>query len=319
MKTCTCYHSTGCQPIRPLKEQISAEQMERIRKAFPSVKPTNEEPLATRTDAVEQAPAEPKHAVISRGPVTPFHTGYARIDNAITDALRGKSQELKDGVYDIIRNDLLPHNVHGLEEEDRLALIGLGVEKAEYLADQYMDGAAKSSFMEAIRSIARIGTQGTRVGSCEMEYNVKHSMAIDGNGYIHEDISGEVLYSMQREDPKAYETYQALEKSSGNGKHDAAIFSMKWFLANISALVRNRPGYEKQQDEKYKKLQTVKLDQTFAGADTSGKEQFLASLTEKLLANKNLQVSFFLDRIAKMSNVSGSYLLARQMVLYAKA
>ena len=49
------------------------------------------------------------------------------------------------------------------------------------------------------------------------------------------------------------------------------------------------------------------------------KQAIVASLTEKLLANKNLQVSFFLDRIAKMSNVSGSYLLARQMVLYAKA
>ena len=47
---------------------------------------------------------------------------------------------MKDGVYDIIRRDFLPNNVHGVEEADRLARISLGVEKAAYLADQFMDG-----------------------------------------------------------------------------------------------------------------------------------------------------------------------------------
>lgn len=97
--------------------------------------------------------------VIETGPVRPFYTGYARIDNAVTDALKGKSQELKDDVYRIIWDDFLPHNVHGLEEADRLAKIGLGVEKAQYLADQFMDGKTKclqiSLFLEQISNMAK--------------------------------------------------------------------------------------------------------------------------------------------------------------------
>lgn len=52
-------------------------------------------------------------------------------------------------------------------------------------------------------------------------------------------------------------------------------------------------------DEQYKKLNEVKLDTTFSGADTSGKKNFLASLVEKLQANQALQTRFFLEQITK--------------------
>ena len=41
-------------------------------------------------------------------------------------------------------NDLLPNNVHGLDEAGRTALISLGVQKAEYLAEQFMDDKKKA-------------------------------------------------------------------------------------------------------------------------------------------------------------------------------
>ncbi len=237
LNTCTCYHSTGAQAIRPLMEQISSAQMERIRKNFPSAKPMNEEVLVisgnesedtwnagvngnndvninTNANTPEDAVRKPIPAVINLGNVAAYHTGYARIDNAITDALRGKSQELKDSVYDIIRSDFLPNNVHGIEEADRLALISLGVEKAEYLAGQFMDEKTGASFMEAMRSIAAIGMEGTRVGSCEMKYNVKHAIAIDGNGSVHDDDMDEFLYSMERESPEDYAEYNRIRSSS---------------------------------------------------------------------------------------------------------
>ena len=178
MIKCTCYHSAPYQPIRPLKEQLTPEQDAKIREGFASAKPMNEKPLALpeSVDTSPAAPVERGPIVIETGPVTPFYTGYARIDNA----LKGKSQELKDDVYRIIWRDFLPHNVHGMEEADRLAKIGLGVEKAQYLADQFMDDKTKASFMEAMRSIAKIGTRGTRVGACEMNYQVEHVIQVDG-------------------------------------------------------------------------------------------------------------------------------------------
>ncbi len=319
MSQCTCWRATALQPVTPWRDKISSAQMEQIRKNFASVKPMNEEPLALPKGASSETPVKRSPVVVEYGPVRPYYTGYARIDNAVTDALRGKSQELKDSVYDIIWNDFLPNDVHGVEETDRLARISLGVEKAEYLAGQFMDEKTKGSFMTAMRSIARIGMEGKRVGSCQMEYRVKHAIGLDGNGYVHEDSRGEVGFAMQKYDPEAYAAYQRLQNSSREDTWESAIFSMEWMLKNIDLVAAGRPGYQKYQDKQYEKLYQVKLDRTFSGADTSSKENFLSSIKEKLMANRELQLDFFMNQIAQMTKGPGGYLVSRRMVLSGRA
>lgn len=345
MNGCTCYRSNVefQREITPWAESISTAQMENIKKNFASAKPMNEKMLAIEHTTSSGTAAESSAAGVQRADsanlqgmdsintqradsismirhqIIPYYTGYARIDNAIVGALQGKSEELKDNVYEIIRYDLLRHDVHGLEESDRLALIGLGVEKAQYLADNFLDDKSKASFMEAIRSIARIGTAGTRVGACEMEYNVKHAVGIDGYGYVHEGIGDEALFSMERESPKDYAAYKNMMESSDGNKVDASFFLLRWAMKNISLIAANRPDYNKSRNKKYEQLQKVELDSTFAGADTSNKKNFLTSITEKLQANQNLQTSFFLQQISKMTNVSGEYLLGRYLSLAARA
>ena len=298
---------------------ITSAQLEQIRKNFASVKPMNEKPLALPKSDSAAAPAQPSAVVIERGPVRPFHTGYARIDNAITDALRGKSQELKDSVYDIIWNDFLPNNVHGVEETDRLARISLGVEKAAYLADQFMDEGTKASFMDAMRSIARIGMEGERVGSCHMKYHVKNVIGLDGNGYVHEDSRGEIRYAMEKYSPETYAEYQKMLNASGEDTTESALFSLKWAIGNLDLVAAGRPGYQKYQDEQYEKLYQVELDHTFSGSDTSSKEKFLESIKAKLQANRDLQINLFMEQIAQMSKAPGGYLVGRRMVLSGRA
>ena len=279
----------------------------------------NDTPLALPKDTSVAAPSKPSPVVIEYGPVRPVHTGYARIDNAITDALRGKSQELKDSVYDIIRSDFLPNNVHGVEETDRLARISLGVEKAEYLANQFMDERSRGSFMDAMRSIAKIGMEGKRVGSCKMEYQVNHAIGLDGNGYVHEDSRGEVRYAMEMYDTESYAEYQKMLNASGEDTGESAMFLMRWMLKNIDLVVAGRPGYQKYQDEQYEKLYQVKLDRTFSGTDKSSKDSFLSSIKEKLNANRNLQIDMFMEQISQMAKAPGGYLLGRRMVLTGRA
>ena len=319
MSKCTCFHSGGLQPITPWKDMITSAQLEQIRKNFASVKPMNEKPLALPKSDSAAAPAKPSAVVIERGPVRPFHTGYARIDNAITDALRGKSQELKDSVYDIIWSDFLPNNVHGVEETDRLARISLGVEKAAYLADQFMDEGTKASFMDAMRSIARIGMEGERVDSCHMKYHVKNVIGLDGNGYVHEDSRGEIRYAMEKYSPETYAEYQKMLNASGEDTTESALFSLKWAIGNLDLVAAGRPGYQKYRDEQYEKLYQVKLDRTFSGSDTSSKEKFLESIKAKLQANRDLQINLFMEQIAQMSKAPGGYLVGRRMVLSGRA
>lgn len=324
MDKCNCYHSTTAyqQKIQPWAEKISATQMENIKKNFASKKPMNDEPFMLKKEASsDTAPVEPvkrEPIVITKIKVVPYYTGYARIDNAITDALCGKSLELKDNVYDIMWNDLLPTNVHGLSETDRKALISLGVQKAEYLADQFMNDKEKDSFMEAIRSVARIGMEGKRIGTCDMEYDVKHVIGLDGNNHVRENDMELHLFAMEKKDPEAYKKYQSLRNSSKNGVLDAALFAVRWAMKNQNVITAFKPEYDKAKDEKYEKLQKVKLDDTFSKADTSSKERFLASIAEILKKNPTLQSSFFLNRISQMAQTSGDYLIGRQMILSGK-
>lgn len=318
---CTCAYSWGAQAIMPWYEKISQAQQERIRKNFASVKPMNEGGFALPPGAAASAgaSAERKPVVIDMGPVAEYHTGYARIDNAVIDALRGKSQEVKDGGYDIIRHDLVPNHVHGLEEEDRLAQISLGVEKAEYLAGQFMDERTRDSFMDAIRAIAKIGAAGKRVGDCEMEYQVKHVIGFDGNGHVMEDQSEEFLFAMERLAPGEYEIYKSMAEAEGDSAREASFFALRWAMAHIDAVAGNRTAYDRYKDGQYEQLEKVKLDQTFAGADTSGKENFLASVREMLQASQKLQVNYFLEQIGKMAEAPGSCLTARRRVVSARA
>lgn len=316
---CTCAYSWGAQAIRPWAGQISQAQQERIKKSFPSAKPINGGGLALPpgTAASAGASAEREPAVIDLGAVAEYYTGYARIDNAVIDALKGRSQEVKDGVYDIIRHDLVPHNVHGLKEEDRLAQISLGVEKARYIAEQFMDERTRVSFMDAIRSIAKIGAAGERRG-CEMEYPVKRAICFNGNGYVMEDPSDEFLFAMERLSPKDYETYKKMSEAGGESATEASFFALRWAMAHMDAVAGNRKAYGRHKDEQYGRLEQLKLDQTFSGVDVSGKEGFLASVRERLQANQKLQADYFLEQIQKMAEAPGGYLTARRWTLNAR-
>ncbi|MCI9340040.1 MAG: hypothetical protein HFG94_05175, partial [Dorea sp.] len=204
-------------------------------------------------------------------------------------------------------------------EADRLARISLGVEKAEYLAGQFMDAGTRASFMDAMRSIARIGTEGKRVGSCKMEYQVENAVCVDGNGYVHEDGRGEYLYAMEKYSPETYAEYQKLLNASGDDTTESAMFALKWAISNLDLVAAGRQGYREKQDKEYEKLYQVELDDTFSGSDTRSKEHFLASIKEKLMANRELQINLFMDQIAQMAKAPGGYLTARRMILSGRA
>ena len=169
-----------------------------------------------------------------------------------------------------------------MEEADRLARISLGIEKAEYLAGQFMD---------AMRSIARIGMEGKRVGSCKMEYQVKNAICVDGDGYVHEDGRGEYLYAMEKYSPETYAEYQKLLNASGDDTTESALFTLNWEIKNLDLVAAGRPGYREYQDKEY----------------------------EKLMANRELQINLFRDQLTQMARAPGGYLVARRMILSGRA
>lgn len=173
-----------------------------------------------------------------------------------------------------------------MEEADRLARISLGIEKAEYLAGQFMD---------AMRSIARIGMEGKRVGSCKMEYQVKNAICVDGDGYVHEDGRGEYLYAMEKYSPETYAEYQKLLNASGDDTTESALFTLNWAIKNLDLVAAGRSGYREYQDKEYEKLYQVDLDDTFSGSDTSSKESLQACPLGSLLAGISSRCRFLLQ------------------------
>ena len=227
------------------------------------------------------------------------YTGHAAFDNAITDALQGKSKDLKEQVYDILGKNFFPAYANDdISESDRQAMIGLGLAQAEYLANQHFDADTKKSFMEAMTGLARIATQGTKNPDGTMQYDISNVVQLDGNRHVMPNQMQEILYTMKKESPEDFDIYKNLKQDSMEKSSD---FAWKWLWQSdhLQLMFQNRTEYEKAQQKYYEDLKSVSLDQTFANTDFSSKESFLASIQEQISKVDN--PDFFMKFFQQMS------------------
>lgn len=253
----------------------------------------------------------PNEMTISSIPnrIITYYTGHAQFDNAITDALQGQSTDFKEQVYDILRNNFFPAYANNdLSESDRQAMIGFGLAHAEYLANQQFDADTKKSFLEAMTGLARIATQGTKNPDGTMQYNIQKTIQLDGNGHVMPNQMQEILYTMEKESPEDFATYQNLQK---NSDEQASHFAWDWIWQsqNLQLMFQNRTDYQKAQQKYYKDLESISVDQTFANIDTSNKENFLSSMQTQIAKVEN--PDFFWKLFQQMSKKKSIIILSQ--------
>lgn len=91
----------------------------------------------------------------------PAYSGMYDVDKTISSSLENCSKEEQGFVYDIIRENFLIGNGSSMSEEERQANISLGMKKAEYAANNFISEDKKSSFLDAMESIAKLASAGT--------------------------------------------------------------------------------------------------------------------------------------------------------------
>ncbi|WP_088831580.1 hypothetical protein [Paenibacillus tyrfis] len=196
----------------------------------------------------------------------------AQIDDSLNRLLEGKSQEVNDAVHTIIGSNLLPGGSVS-DEGERAALREAGLAQAKYVADRYMSGGESSELMSIMNQIAVIGAKGTvdpATGS--VSYKMPPSRPVGApEDYV---VINEL---MKRFEP---DTYKKLNEAvTGSGDWGSILFS---FVKKIPQNEQWVSKYREETKQLLHELKTTKLDNRFAGADTTDMASFLLDINRKL-------------------------------------
>ena len=201
----------------------------------------------------------------------PAYSGNAKADQAIHDALKNADDDTKAFVYRTIRNNFLTQDVSELTEEERQANISLGMEKATYAANTMIDEGSRGSFLDAMKTIAKMAGAGTREADGTMYYGNSTRTYVGQDGKLVQTT--DTMAAMKKMDPKAYEELKDIK----DDPYAQMKYMMKWNMDHLSSIA----GFVDQEDEKME--ETVKMtnvDTTFKGAGNSTKEAFISFLQQ---------------------------------------
>lgn len=206
----------------------------------------------------------------------PAYSGIYSADKALAVAVENCGKEERAFVYNIVRQNFLIGNSSSMTEEERQANISLGMKKAEYAAGNFIPERSRSSFLEAMETIARLASAGKADDSGMMDYGVKKGNYLgSGSGLVY---TTDVVDMMRTMDSKAYAEYRKID-SSGDGGLSSLKYLVKWHGNAIKKNPSMVADYEKKSDEFIEKnVVNRKLDMTFAGIKTENKQAFLESL-----------------------------------------
>lgn len=218
----------------------------------------------------------------------PAYSGMCDVDRAISSALENCSKEEQQFVYDIIRQNFLVGNSSSMSEDERQANISLGMKKAEYAANNFISEDNKSSFLDAMESIAKLASAGKTDASGNMDYGVKKGNYLGHGSNLVYTTDG--LDMMRTMDSDAYEEYQKISRESSNS--DRQLNTLKYLTNWYADAVTKNPHmvdeYEAKSDEYIEKnVKNRKIDTTFKELRTESKSAFLESLKAFQIQNPN--------------------------------
>ena len=209
----------------------------------------------------------------------PAYSGMYGADKAVASAVENCSKEEQGFVYDIIRENFLIGNGSSMSEEERQANISLGMKKAEYAANNFISEDKKSSFLDAMESIAKLASAGKMNADGNMDYGVKKGNYLGhGSNLVYTTDGLDMMRSM---DSGAYDEYQRISRESSNS--DRQLNTLKYLTNWYSNAVTKNPHmvekYEAKSDEYIEKnVKNQKVDSIFSDLKTESKSAFIESL-----------------------------------------
>jgi hypothetical protein len=208
-----------------------------------------------------------------------------KTNEKLVKSLQGVSENVQRAAYSIIRKNLIPWNVGDLSEDQRQAAISLGMEKAKFLADNYLSQSAGSEFLDAMEMIAKFGMSGIKGDDGKMAYSIMW-----GKGTGIDDTNFNEFDLMKEKDPEAYQTYNALS-AEGFRKRDVSIMHVAYQYLQ-GWIKRSDPQWKDDMVEQfltwYGNTLATKVPDLFDGSSAEDIKSFREQIKAKNVKNKAL-------------------------------
>jgi hypothetical protein len=214
---------------------------------------------------------------------TPKFFFRAEVNASLDRVLTGKPPEVRKAVYHIIEFNLFNNN-SDLSDEERAAMLELGLSQAKYVADNFMTENEASEFLDTIHLLAAVSQ--TRKVDPATENVTYIELPQKPQGAPDDYVNPSKL--MQRFDPESFRKLQA-----------AAASERGSILIQFVKKLRDHPDwvtqYQKEQENVLAKLRNTSFDNRFKDASTTDFVQFVKQLNE-LAENTTFPDKSFLTR-----------------------
>ncbi|UPK43954.1 hypothetical protein [Paenibacillus pabuli] len=234
--------------------------------------------LSHNNDTVEISPASRQLAAADIVNHSATYFGTVQINDSLNRLLTDQPSEVREAVYGIIQSNLIT-NVTG--EEERSALLELGLTQAKYIADNYMKGDQATEFMNTFHQIAAISTtRSVDPETKEIRYETPPQRPVGApDDYI------DLTYMMRKFEPK---TLDKLQDAIVNGKDWNSI--LQSFAKNVSS---NQDWLKEYKEDVAKSNGNSARENRFEKASTSSLSEFVQDI-KNMIAHAGLENSGFL-------------------------
>ncbi|MFJ7735726.1 hypothetical protein ACIQ2D_05215 [Lysinibacillus sp. NPDC097287] len=228
---------------------------------------------------------------------------HIQTNSKLQDSLEGASQQVRDATFTTISKNFLLRDVGDMTEEQRQAMISLGLEKARYIADNYLEGQQAIDYMDAMTTIAKFAVNGVK------NEDEKYTFAIEKgplNSAPDDNVNmGDIIKEAY---PEEWEANRAKRQAALESKdYDALIAAFKEYDNLAKNVYKNQPHLVQQKISNYaewkKMIENTTIPNHFSNLDKTSLSNFIeniktanTSLSNDFLANDLKQFQKFLTR-----------------------
>ncbi|WHY19432.1 hypothetical protein QNH28_29285 [Paenibacillus sp. G2S3] len=234
--------------------------------------------LSHETDTVEISSASRQLAASDIVNHSATYFGTTQINDSLTRLLADQPSEVKEAVYGIIQSNFIT-DVTG--DEERSALLELGLTQAKYIADNYMKDDKAAEFMNTIRQIGAISTTRTvDPETKQIQYDTPPQRPVGAP-----DDYMDLNYMMKKFEPK---TLEKLQEAIVNGKDWSSI------LLNFAKNAATRKDWiQEYKEDVNKQIGSIPSENRFQNASTSSLSVFVGDIKD-MITQAGFQNSGFL-------------------------
>ncbi|MEK5232328.1 hypothetical protein MHB42_11215 [Lysinibacillus sp. FSL K6-0232] len=191
----------------------------------------SEEQLAIRAEQQVQFEDAIEHNV--RAIIIP----HIQTNDKLVNSLKGASQQVLDATYSTISQNFLVRNIGEMTEEQRQAMISLGIEKAQFIADHYLQGQQAKDYMEVMTTIAKFAVNGVKNDNGTVSYAIERGPLVNApNDYVHmDDVVKEAF-------PEKWQRIQeSISKATEKQDHEALAEAFKEYSQLAKSIHTSQP------------------------------------------------------------------------------